>query len=109
MRSYLKYLMLLYDKAVSPLRPNEEIGQADLWAGRFAAQQETIFFLFGKDHPWVFNTKPWQDVADFSEHLSLSHFCPLLVKFEGLRTTERYISNFVARRFFSLHIKFSQL
>ena len=54
------------------LRPNEEIGQADLWAGRFAAQQETIFFLFGKDHPWVFNTKPWQDVADFSEHLSLS-------------------------------------
>ena len=59
-------------KTVSPLGPNEEIGQEDLWAGRFAVQQETIFFLLGKDHPWVFNTKPWQDVADFSDHLSLS-------------------------------------
>lgn len=64
--------MLLYEKTVSPLGPNEEISQEDLWAGRFAVQQETIFFLLGKDHPWVFSTKPWQDVADFSEHLSLS-------------------------------------
>lgn len=48
--------MLLYEKTVSPLGPNGGFGQEDLWAGRFAVQQETIFFLLEKDHPWVFNT-----------------------------------------------------
>lgn len=66
-----KIIEYSFIETVSPLGPNEEIGQEDL-GRKICCSAGNHFLPLGKDHPWVFNTQTLADVADFSEHLSLS-------------------------------------